>query len=303
MRHGRLQTKTDHAAAKRVTALESVGLYVPGGTAAYPSSVIMNAVPAQVAGVKRIAVTTPPGTLMQSPIVAAALRELGLYEVYSVGGAQAIAALAHGTKTIARVDKIVGPGNIYVATAKRLVFGTVGIDCFAGPTEIVVLADDTAKPHYVTADLLSQAEHDPRASAICITTSMELAKEVQVQLKTQLETLNRANIAATSLQEYGAIIVFENLSAGMRLYQYARARASGNYGRRPGTFAGAHSQRRRNLYRRIFQRAGWRLFHWPRSHIADGWHGQILFATGCFGFRKAHKRYQIYESEIAKDGP
>ena len=202
---------------QRIMPLESVGLYVPGGKAAYPSSVIMNAVPALLAGVKRIAVVTPPGTLMQSPIVAAALKELGLCEVYSVGGAQAVAALAYGTQTIPRVDKIVGPGNIYVATAKRLVFGAVGIDNFAGPSEIVILADETAKAHYVAADLLSQAEHDTRASAICITTSQKLAKEVREQLEAQLETLNRADIAEASLKEYGAIVVFENLHAACGL--------------------------------------------------------------------------------------
>ncbi|HEX7772423.1 MAG TPA: histidinol dehydrogenase, partial [Pyrinomonadaceae bacterium] len=144
---------------QRITPLERVGLYVPGGTAAYPSSVVMNVVPAQVAGVERIVVTTPPQTLSQNPALAAALLELNVTEVYAVGGAQAIAALAFGTETIPRVDKITGPGNKYVAAAKKLVFGVVGIDAIAGPTEVVIIADDAARPDFIAADLLAQAEH------------------------------------------------------------------------------------------------------------------------------------------------
>lgn len=192
---------------QRNTPLESVGLYVPGGTAAYPSSVVMNVVPAQVAGVERIVVATPPRTLAESPAVAAALRELNIGEVYAVGGAQAIAALAFGTETIRRVDKITGPGNKYVAAAKKLVFGVVGIDAIAGPSEVVIVADESARPDFLAADLLAQAEHGEDASALLITTSETLAQDVAQQLQHQLETLPRREIAATSLNNYGAIVV------------------------------------------------------------------------------------------------
>lgn len=192
---------------QRITPLESVGLYVPGGTAAYPSSVVMNVVPAQVAGVERIVVVTPPRTLAESPAVAAALRELNIGEVYAVGGAQAIAALAFGTDTIRRVDKITGPGNKYVAAAKKLVFGVVGIDAIAGPSEVVIVADESARPDFIAADLLAQAEHGEDASALLITTSETLAQSVAQQVQHQLETLPRREIAATSLDNYGAIVV------------------------------------------------------------------------------------------------
>ncbi len=163
---------------QRITPLERVGLYVPGGTAAYPSSIVMNVVPAQVAQVERIVVTTPPRTLAENPAVAAALVELNVKEIYSVGGAQAIAALAFGTETIPRVDKITGPGNKYVAAAKKLLFGVVGIDAIAGPSEIVIVADQTARAEFVAADLLAQAEHGEDASAVLITTQAALAERV-----------------------------------------------------------------------------------------------------------------------------
>jgi histidinol dehydrogenase len=192
---------------QRITPLERVGLYVPGGTAAYPSSVIMNVVPAQVAGVERIVVTTPPKTLAENPAVAAALLELNVTEVYSVGGAQAIAALAFGTETVPRVDKITGPGNKFVAAAKKLVFGVVGIDSIAGPSEVVVVADESANPGFVAADMLAQAEHGEDASSILITTSEVLAKSVAGELERQLLSLSRRSIAAESLNKYGAIIM------------------------------------------------------------------------------------------------
>ena len=163
---------------QRVTPVESAGLYVPGGTASYPSSVVMNVVPAQVAGVRRVAVVTPPRTLSETPAVAAALLELGVTEIYQVGGAQSVAALAYGTETVSRVDVITGPGNKFVAAAKKLVFGAVGIDSIAGPSEVVVLADDTARADFVAADLLAQAEHGEDASAVLVTTSLELAERV-----------------------------------------------------------------------------------------------------------------------------
>lgn len=196
---------------QRITPLESVGLYVPGGTAAYPSSVVMNVVPAQVAGVERIVVVTPPRTLAESPAVAAALRELNIKEIYAVGGAHAIAALAFGTQTIPRVDKITGPGNKYVAAAKKLVFGVVGIDSIAGPSEVVIIADDVARADFIAADLLAQAEHGEDASAILITTSESLADAVFHEVRGQLESLPRRAITASSLNDYGAIVVVNTI--------------------------------------------------------------------------------------------
>jgi len=202
---------------QRITPLARVGLYVPGGTAAYPSSVVMNVVPAQIAGVERILVATPPRTLSESPAVAAALLELDVTEVYAVGGAQAIAALAFGTETVPRVDKITGPGNKYVAAAKKLVFGVVGIDSIAGPTEVVIVADETACPEFIAADLLAQAEHGEDASAILITTSESLATAVAEEVEKQLATLPRREIATASLREYGAIVVVETLAEGCEI--------------------------------------------------------------------------------------
>jgi histidinol dehydrogenase len=197
---------------QRITPLERVGLYVPGGTAAYPSSVVMNVVLALVAGVERIIVTTPPRTLSENPVVAAALVELGISEVYAIGGAQAIAALAFGTETVPRVDKITGPGNRYVAAAKKLVFGVVGIDAIAGPTEIVIVADENARADFIAADLLAQAEHGEDASAILITNSERLANDVAREVESQLESLPRRGIIESSLKEYGAIVLVETLN-------------------------------------------------------------------------------------------
>src|SRR6185436_17271667 len=196
---------------QRITPIESVGLYVPGGTAAYPSSVVMNVVPAKVAQVERIVVTTPPDTVRNNPAVAAALLELEVEEVYAVGGAQAIAALAFGTETIRRVDKITGPGNKYVAAAKKLVFGVVGIDSIAGPTEVVIVADDTARADFIAADLLAQAEHGEDAAAILITTSESLANNVANEVERQLASLPRREIAEASLKEFGGIVLVETL--------------------------------------------------------------------------------------------
>lgn len=199
-----------------IRPLQRVGLYVPGGTAAYPSSVLMNAIPAQVAGVEEIAMVTPPrkdGKVNPGVLVAA--YELGVNEIYKVGGAQAIAALTYGTETLKPVDKIVGPGNIYVALAKREVFGLVDIDMVAGPSEIVVLADSTANPAYVAADLLSQAEHDVMASAVLVTTCRELAQAVQQEVETQVAVLPRKEIAQASIQDYGAICVVDSMEEGL----------------------------------------------------------------------------------------
>ncbi|MBV9924939.1 MAG: histidinol dehydrogenase [Acidobacteria bacterium] len=196
---------------QRVTPVEAAGLYVPGGTASYPSSVVMNVVPAQVAGVSRVAVVTPPRTLSETPAVAATLLELGVTEVYQVGGAHAVAALAYGTETIPRVDVITGPGNKYVAAAKRLVYGAVGIDSVAGPSEVVVLADETARADFIAADLLAQAEHGEDASAILVTTDLKLAQLVSAQVALQAETLPRRSVVERSLTDFGAAFVVGTL--------------------------------------------------------------------------------------------
>jgi histidinol dehydrogenase len=190
---------------QRITALERVGVYVPGGKACYPSTVLMNAIPARIAGVKEIIMTSPIGG--DGGILLAAAQIAGIERVFRVGGAQAIAALAFGTETIPRVDKIVGPGNIFVAAAKRMVFGEVNIDSIAGPSEILVLVDESAEPAHVAADLLSQAEHDEMAAALCVTTSMSMARKIQAAVENQLRGTRRRAITVKSLQRYGAIIV------------------------------------------------------------------------------------------------
>jgi histidinol dehydrogenase len=197
---------------QRITPLELAGLYVPGGSASYPSSVVMNVVPAQVAGVERLIVATPPQNLQKNPAVAAALIELGIVEVYAVGGAQAIAALAYGTETIPAVDKITGPGNKYVAAAKKLVYGVVGIDSIAGPTEVVIIADETAQPSFIAGDLLAQSEHAEDAAALLITTSEALANRVAAELVEQSRTLPRIRVIERSISEQSAIIVVRDLS-------------------------------------------------------------------------------------------
>ncbi len=197
---------------QKVTPLDSVGVYVPGGTAAYPSSVLMNVVPAQVAGVERIVMVSPPGQNGKLPAgVLVAAKESGVKEIYKVGGAQAIAALAYGTESINPVDKITGPGNIFVALAKREVFGDVDIDMIAGPSEITVLADETARANEIAADLLSQAEHDARACSVLVTTSRKLAEETAAEVEKQLAVLPRKEIAAPSIADYGAIYVAETV--------------------------------------------------------------------------------------------
>ena len=197
---------------QKVTPLYRVGVYVPGGKAVYPSSVLMNIVPAKVAGVPNIVMCTPPGRDGKVyPTTLVAAREAGADVIYKVGGAQAVAAMAFGTESIPKVDKIVGPGNIFVALAKKAVYGHVSIDSVAGPSEILVLADDTANPHYVAADLLSQAEHDEMASAILITTSTELAKKVQSEIEGYLKVLSRREIIEKSLENFGYILIAEDM--------------------------------------------------------------------------------------------
>src|ERR1700728_4422518 len=201
----------------RWTAIEAVGLYVPGGTAAYPSSVLMNAVPAKVAGVPRIVMVVPaPGGVL-NPLVLAAAKLAGVDEVYRIGGAQAVAALAYGTESIAPVANIVGPGNAYVAAAKRLVFGKVGIDMIAGPSEVLVIADATGNAGWIAADLLAQAEHDVNAQSILITDDAALALDVERAVEAQLATLPRAEIARASWNEFGAVILVRNLGESVAL--------------------------------------------------------------------------------------
>jgi histidinol dehydrogenase len=202
---------------QRITPLGRVGVYVPGGRASYPSTVLMNVIPAQVAGVREIALTVPTPGGETSPALMAALRLLKMKEVYSVGGAQAVAALAYGTESIPPVDKIVGPGNVYVAAAKRMVFGTVDIDMIAGPSEILIIADASAEPRYAAADLLSQAEHDELASPVLLTDSGELARAVREEVRRQLRALARKDIARSSLRNYGAIIMVPDLMAAAAL--------------------------------------------------------------------------------------
>src|SRR5689334_11286663 len=201
----------------RWSAIESAGLYVPGGTAAYPSSVLMNALPAKVAGVPRLVMVVPAPDGKLNPLVLAAARISGVTEIYRVGGAQAVAALAHGTATIMPVAKIVGPGNAYVAAAKRLVFGKVGIDMIAGPSEVLVISDDSGNAGWIAADLLAQAEHDASAQSILITDSARLAAEVEQAVESQLATLPRENIARASWQDFGAIIMVKKIDDSIEL--------------------------------------------------------------------------------------
>lgn len=203
---------------QKIVPIEKVGVYVPGGKAAYPSTVLMDVIPAKVAGVKNIIMVTPPdkdGRVYPGTLVAA--KETGVTDIYKVGGAQAIAALAFGTESIPRVDKIVGPGNIYVALAKKAVYGYVSIDSIAGPSEILVLADDTANPRYVAADLLSQAEHDELASSILVTTSRDLAEKVSAEVENFLESLSRREIIRKSLDNYGYILIAKNMDEAIEV--------------------------------------------------------------------------------------
>ena len=212
LREGFTITRSGVVMGQKITAIEKVGLYIPGGTAAYPSTVLMLAIPAKLAGCSEIVITTPPGKdgKVAAPILAAA-KLAGVDRIFKVGGAQAVAALAYGTRTIPKVDKIVGPGNAYVAEAKRQVFGRVNIDMIAGPSEILVIADSTCNPTFVAADLLSQAEHDKMASAVLVTDSMELAEKVSAEVERQLCLLPRQEIARASIENNGMILVTKDL--------------------------------------------------------------------------------------------
>ena len=208
----------DVVLGKRYTPVDRAGLYVPGGLAAYPSTVLMNAIPAKVAKVPRIVMVTPPGEdLKINPAVLVAAQEAGIEEIYRLGGAQAIAALAYGTETIPKVDVITGPGNIYVTLAKKMVYGIVGIDSLAGPSEVLVIADETANPVFVAADLLAQAEHDPMAAAILVTTDRNLAQKVQQEVSKQLENHPRKTLTEKAIAHYGLIIVTDSLFSAAEL--------------------------------------------------------------------------------------
>lgn len=203
---------------QKIIPIEKVGLYVPGGKAAYPSTVLMDSIPAKIAGCKEIVITTPPGKNGKvDPVILAAAKIAGVDRIFKVGGAQAVAALAYGTQTIPKVDKIVGPGNAYVAEAKKQVFGTVSIDMIAGPSEILIVADKTCEARYVAADLLSQAEHDEMASAVLVTDSVELAKNVSAELEKQLPLLSREKIARASIESNGKIIIASNISQAIEI--------------------------------------------------------------------------------------
>lgn len=218
LREGYVIDNNGAVTGQKIRGLKRVGIYVPGGTAAYPSSVLMNAIPAKVAGVKEIIMVTPPSKNgLPNPDILAAAKIAGVDRIFLIGGAQAVAALAYGTETIPKVDKIVGPGNIYVATAKRLLFGTVDIDMIAGPSEILIIADETATPKFLAADMLSQAEHDMLASSILVTTSKKVAEETTKELYLQLEKLPRKEIAQKSIEDYGVIIICDHIDKAVEL--------------------------------------------------------------------------------------
>ena len=260
----------------RWSAIEAVGLYVPGGTAAYPSSVLMNAVPARVAGVARVVMVVPSPDGKLNPLVLAAAHLGGVSEIYRVGGAQAVAALAYGTATIAPVAKIVGPGNAYVAAAKRLVFGKVGIDMIAGPSEVLVIADHTGNAGWIAADLLAQAEHDVNAQSILITDSAALADDVERAVEAQLATLPRAEIARASWNDFGAIIVVKKLDEAVALAECHRRRASGDHDIGSGSAGSANPQCRRDLPRAPHPRGDRRLCRRLQPRAADRALGAVL---------------------------
>ena len=211
----------DVVLGKRYTPVDRAGLYIPGGRASYPSTVLMNAIPAKVANVERIVMVTPPGKEQKiNPAVLVAAQEAGIEEIYRIGGAQAIAALAYGTETIPKVDVITGPGNVYVTLAKKMVYGTVGIDSLAGPSEVLIIADEQAHPIHVAADLLAQAEHDPMAASILLTTDAVLAKKVQAEVTRQLEHHPRKTLTEKAIAHYGLIVIVDSLEAAAELSNY-----------------------------------------------------------------------------------
>jgi len=263
--------------------LERVGIYVPGGKASYPSTVLMAAIPAKVAGVHEILMVTPPQKEGISPAVLVAADLAGVDRIYRIGGVQAIAALAYGTKSIPKVDKIVGPGNQYVATAKRLVYGEVDIDMVAGPSEIVIVSDESTPSSFVAADLISQAEHDEMALAILITNSEAFGREVKKGVERQLSSLKRRKIASASLNRRGAILIVKNLEQAMKLVNRIAPEHLELAVSRPFSLiksvkhAGAVSWI-------LYPRGHWRLYGWAEPYSSYRGHGSILFAFGCGGF-------------------
>ena len=279
----------------KVTPLAAAGIYVPGGRAQYPSTVLMNAIPAKVAGVKRVVMVTPPqkdGLI--SPYTLAAAKLGGVDEIYMVGGAQAVAALAYGTETIPRVDKITGPGNAFVAAAKQIVSGDVGIDMVAGPSEVCVLADATAKPMVVAADLMAQAEHDPLAACYLVTCDEQFAREVEAGIDILVAQSPRAEITRASLDNEGAIVVAADMAAAVEAVntvapEHLGAALQGRYGP-----ARRHPQRRRHLCGRLELRAARRLRRRPQPHAADRRHGHVLQPAFGGGVRQALERHLLY---------
>ena len=255
---------------QRITPLERIGVYVPGGKASYPSTVLMNAIPAKIAGVKEIIMTSPIGN--DGAIIIAAAQVAGVDRIFRVGGAQAVAAMAFGTKTIPKVDKIVGPGNIFVATAKRMVFGEVDIDSIAGPSEILLLADDSAEPVHVAADMLSQAEHDELAAALCLTTSVVTALKVQRAVDTLLRNTKRQAITLKALAKYGAIIV-------VRAGQCDRSGAHRTDRQTAAKTGKADPQRRRDVSRALLGAAAGGLFGGTQSCAPHRRERAVFFAA------------------------
>ena len=265
---------------QKVTPLQRVGVYVPGGKAVYPSSVLMNIMPAKVAGVEEIIMVTPPGRDGKvNPTTLVAAKEAGADQVYKVGGAQAIAALAYGTESIPKADKIVGPGNIYVALAKKAVYGHVSIDSIAGPSEILVLADEGANPRYVAADLLSQAEHDELASAILVTTSMELAEKVSEQTDLFIRELSRGEIIRKSLDNYGHILVADTMEDAIDAANEIASEHLEIMTADPYQVMTKIRECGRDIHRRIQQRTAGRLFCGTEPYPPDKWNSEILFSA------------------------
>ena len=287
----------------RWTAIEAVGLYVPGGTAAYPSSVLMNAVPAKVAGCARLVMVVPAPDGKLSPLVLAAAKLAGVDEIYRIGGAQAIAALAYGTQTITPVAKIVGPGNAYVAAAKRLVFGQVGIDMIAGPSEVLILADKTGNPDWIAADLLAQAEHDASAQSILITDDAALADQVEKAVESQLKTLPRAKIAGASWRDFGAIITGAETCRRDCARGSTGARASGDRRRERRDAGVENPQCRRDLHRRAHAGSDRRLRRRLQPRAADGALGAFLLGPRRARFHEAHFAAQMRARTVARARP
>ena len=280
---------------QKVTPLKRVGVYVPGGKAVYPSSVLMNVIPARIAGVDEIIMVTPPGRDGKvSPHTLVAAKEAGVDAIYKVGGAQAIAALAYGTESIPKTDKIVGPGNIYVALAKKAVYGYVSIDSVAGPSEILVIADETANPRYVAADLLSQAEHDELASAILVTTSAELAEKVSDEVDGFLKELSRAEIIQKSLDNYGYILVAQTMEEAIETANEIASEHLEILTKNPFDVM-TRSKCRSYLPWRVCKRTAWGLLCRTEPHSADKWNSEVFLSAFCRRFYQEVQHYFLLQ--------